>query len=92
MSPEVVLFRSEEKKDRSEVVEFCRTLADKLGQGELTLRAGSEEIHLVFPQNVVLELKVEEETKHGKLKKTFELEIEWYEGDESGTGGEVSIS
>jgi hypothetical protein len=42
-----------------------------------------------IPDNVILELKVEEEDKKGKMKRTFEVEIEWIEGDES--GGAVTL-
>ena len=48
------------------------------------MRQGSEEIVVDIPNNVVLELKVEEEDKKGKVKRTLEVEIEWIEGDESG--------
>jgi hypothetical protein len=41
-------------------------------------------VRLDILNNVVLELKAEEEDKKGKMKRTLEVEIEWIEGDESG--------
>ncbi len=37
-----------------------------------------------IPNNVILELKVEEEIKKNKTQHSLEIEIEWIKGDESG--------
>jgi amphi-Trp domain-containing protein len=89
MGKEIVLFKSEERKDLSSVVTFLHQLADKLAKNQVILRQGAEEIVVNIPNNVVLELKVEEEDKKGKVKRTLEVEIEWLEGDES--GGAVTL-
>ena len=65
-------------------------MADKLATNQVILRQGDEEIVVDIPDNVVLELKVEEENKKGKMKRTLEVEIEWIEGDES--GGAVTLA
>ena len=85
-----MLFKSEERKDLASVVAFLHQLADKLAENQVILRQGSTEIVVNIPDNVVLELKVEEEDKKGKMKRTLEVEIEWIEGDES--GGVVSLA
>jgi len=84
MGKEIVLFKSEERKDLASVVAFLHQLADKLAENRVILRQGSEEIVIDVPDNVVLELKVEEEEKKGKVKRTLEVEIEWIDGDDSG--------
>ena len=84
MGKEVVLFKSEERKDLAGVVAFLHQLADKLAKNQVILRQGSEEIVIDVPDNVILELKVEEEDKKGKIKRTLEVEVEWIEGDDSG--------
>jgi len=89
MGREIVLFKSEEKKDLPSVATFLRQLADKLDGNQVVLRQGTEEIVLDIPNNVILELKAEEEDKKGKMKRTLEVEIEWIEGDES--GGAVTL-
>ena len=89
MGRENVLFKSEEKKDLPSVATFLRQLADKLDGNQVVLRQGTEEIVLDIPNNVILELKAEEEDKKGKMKRTLEVEIEWIEGDES--GGAVTL-
>ena len=80
MGRENVLFKSEEKKDLPSVATFLRQLADRLDGNQVVLRQGTEEIVLDIPNNVILELKAEEEDKKGKMKRTFEIEIEWIEG------------
>jgi amphi-Trp domain-containing protein len=89
MGKEIVLFESEERKDLASVVAFLHQLADKLAKNQVVLRQGSAEIAVDIPDNVVLEIKVEEEDKSGKLKRTLEVEIEWIEGDE--VGGVVTL-
>ena len=89
MSKETVLFSSEERKDRQSAADFLRQLADRLAQGEVILRQGDQELVLHVPDQVVLELKAEEEAKRGGPKRKLEVEIEWSEGDQ--TSGEVSL-
>lgn len=91
---EKVLFKSEERKQTSEVASILRTVADKIESGRITLSQGEEEINLTIPGAVTLEIKVEEETKTGKdtLKKSLEIELEWYEGEEGkAASGGISI-
>ncbi|NPV08715.1 MAG: amphi-Trp domain-containing protein [Anaerolineae bacterium] len=84
MSKEVVLFKSEERKERQSLAAFLHQLADKIAQGEVALHRGSEQISLRLPGSVVLEIKVEEEAERGKPKRSLEIEIEWVEGEEPG--------
>jgi amphi-Trp domain-containing protein len=86
MGREIVLFSSEERQTRPQVVTFLRELADRIEGGEVTLKQGSESLTIALPHNLVLELKVETEDKKGREKRTLEVEIEWYEGDEAETG------
>lgn len=91
---EKVLFKSEEKKQTTEVASILRMVADKVESGRISLTHGSDEVTLSIPKTVTLEFKVEEETKSGKdtLKKSLEIELEWYEGEDgSPTTGEVKI-
>ena len=85
MGREVVLFETEERKNRSEIASFLRMLADKIESGNVTLKSGANEVTLTLPQNLIFETKVEEEQKKGKLKKSLEVEIEWIVGE----GGEA---
>ena len=55
----------------------------------MTLKQDNKETVLEFPGTMTLELKVEEE--HGRrLKKSFEIELEWIPG-ETASGGGASI-
>lgn len=85
MARETVLFKSEKRKDLHSVVDFLHQLADRLAQNEVTLRQGNQELQLSIPNQVVLEVKVEEETQQNANKRSLEIEIEWIEG-EAGTG------
>ena len=80
MGRERVLFKSEEKKTRAEVAQTIRAIADRVESGKINVSSGGQGVDLEIPQNVVLEIKVEEEEKHGK-KMSLEIEIEWYEGE-----------
>ena len=75
MGIETVLFKSEGKKASSDIANLLRQVADKIDEGTMILKQGSEEVRLDFPQNMVLELKVEEE-QGKRLKKSFEIELE----------------
>ncbi len=79
---ETVLFKSEEKKASSDIANTLRQIADKIDDGTMILKQGSEEITLEFPKNMVLESKIEEEQGKKRLKKSFEIELEWIMGEE----------
>ncbi len=87
MAEKKVLFKSEEPKEITAVADFLRALADRLTQGEVVLKRGSEEVRLAIPPQVILELKAEEKVKPSKTKWSLEIEIEWGEGAE----GSVSL-
>jgi len=80
MGKETVLFSSEERTDSQRAAEFLRQLADKIAARQVILRQGDNELVLALPDHLILELKVEEEMKAGKEKRTLEIEFEWVEG------------
>ncbi len=82
MGKETILFSSEEKKDLKYVAAFLHQLADKLTENRVILRQGTQEIVIDIPNNVVLEIKVEEELKKKKTQQSLEIEIEWNIGEE----------
>ena len=84
MGKEIVLFKSEERMDLQSVSALLHQLADRLAENQMILRRGVEEVRLTIPDNVIFELKVEEEIKKSKTQRSLEVEIEWVEGDESG--------
>ena len=85
MGKETRLFKSEEKKARADVSAFLHQLAEKLGEGEVILRQGGEEITLVLPQQLVLEIQVEDENKkHKGIQHSLEVEIKWFDDDSAG--------
>ncbi|ADI13232.1 amphi-Trp domain-containing protein [Truepera radiovictrix] len=90
MGREVRRFKSEERKSRGEVSAFLRQLADKLDEGRITLRSGGEEVVLEPPQQLTLELQVEDEEKGARgVEHSLEVELAWFDGDE---GGAVELS
>jgi len=85
MGKEVRLFKSEERKTRAQVSEFLHQLADKLNQGQVILRQGAEELSLDIPQNLILEIQVEDEDKKRKgTQHSLEVEIKWFDQDDAG--------
>lgn len=79
-----ILFNSKERKDLQSVAAFLRELADKMEENQVTLRQGEDETPLVFPNNVVMDIKVERKVKPHKNRYKFEIEIKWLEGDTLG--------
>lgn len=84
---EEVLFKSEEPKDRADVAAFLRQLADKVETGTVTLRQGDTEQRVEIPQRLVLETKLERETKRDVEKMSLEVELEWRPGGSGAAGG-----
>ncbi len=89
MGRETVLFKSEEKKTSSDIANTLRQIADKIDDGTMILKQGTEEITLEFPKKMVLELKIEEEQGKKRLKKSFEIELEWIMGEEQSDGATI---
>ena len=90
MGREITLFESEERKSRDEVCALLRTMADRIEQGAVTLRKGSEELELELPGQLVLEVKAEDEDKDGKGKEhSLEIEMKWWKGIEDDGGVEL---
>jgi amphi-Trp domain-containing protein len=85
MGREVELFKSKERKGRQEVAEFLRLLADKVAAGTLVLKQGQEEVTLELPDNIILEVEVEDEQKRKKgVQHKLEVELKWYDNDDAG--------
>ena len=85
MGREVRLFKSEERKSSAEVADFLRLIAGKIESGEVILRQGQEELTLSIPQNLILEVQVEDEDKKTKgTQHSLELEIKWFDNDAQG--------
>lgn len=82
MGKETRLFKSEDRKNRDEVSAFLNQLAGKISEGEVVLRRGQEEIKLQLPNNLILEIQVEDEDKKRKgIQHSLELEIKWFDDD-----------
>lgn len=89
---EKVLFNSEEKRDRDQVAEFLRELAQKVEQGRVLLRQGSNETAVDIPAQLTLETKLEEESKGPSTKMSLEVELEWpKDADQEGRDGDVEL-
>lgn len=86
MGREIKLFKSEERKSRADVSTFLHQLADKISAGKVILSQGTEEIILDLPQNVILEIQVEDEEKSKKgIQHSLEVEIKWFDNDQGGS-------
>ena len=76
--PEVVLFKSEQRLDRTDIAAHLRRVADSLEAGDdITLSSGDESVTLSPPQSPTFEVKAEREgsaDRPGELSVEFELE------------------
>lgn len=85
MADKTILFKSQERKKRSEISEFLRELAVKVDEGEILLRQGAEEIRVQLPSSLVLEVQVDDKDKGAKgIKHSLEIELEWYDSEDQG--------
>lgn len=85
MGKETRLFKSEERKSRPDVSAFLHQLADRLSEGSVVLRQGEEELTLHIPENLILEIQVEDENKKSRgVQHSLEIEIKWYDDDKDG--------
>jgi amphi-Trp domain-containing protein len=82
MGQETRLFKSEEAKKRVAVGEFLHQIAERVANGEVVLRRGTEELVLQIPENLILEVQVEDEDKKAKgIQHSLEIEIKWFDHD-----------
>jgi amphi-Trp domain-containing protein len=85
MGKETRLFKSEERKSRTDVSAFLHQLADRISEGEVVLSQGQEEIALQFPASLILEVQVEDEDKGTKgVQHSLEVEIKWFDDEQGG--------
>lgn len=85
MGREIELFKSKERKNRQEVAEFLRLLADKVASGSIVLKQGQDEVTVQLPDILQLEVEVEDEQKRKKgVQHKLEIELKWYDNDEDG--------
>ena len=94
MSEEETLYESESLRTVPEVIDFIRQLAHWLEDRRIIFPHGEETMELQIPDEVVLEIEVEEEDAGpNRLKRSLEIEIEWSEqmaAEDRGDGEETA--
>ena len=86
MARETRLFKTQERKDRAAVSHFLHQLADKISSGKVVLSQGAEDLTLQLPENLILEVQVEDEEKGTKgIQHSLEVEIKWSDSEQSGS-------
>lgn len=81
---------SEERTGRTGAAAFLRELADRVEGGSVVLKQGEREVTAQVPDQVTLEVSLDEREKGTRGRKwSLEVELEWYEGDASGEGVEL---
>ena len=89
MGDKKLLFQSQELNSPGELAKFLRQLADGLDKQKITLKQGEQEITFDLPNQLKLEVDVDEKKKKGGRKLSLEVELDWLEGQSQ---GELSIS
>ena len=85
MGQETRLFKSKERKHRSDVSAFLHELADKISEGRVVLRQGQEEITLHLAENLAVEVQAEDEDKGAKgIQHSLEVELKWFDEEQGG--------
>ena len=86
MGREKRLFKSQERKSRADVSSFLHQLADKISKGNVVLSQGGEDLTLQLPENLILEVQVEDEEKGKKgIQHSLEVEIKWFDNEQGGS-------
>lgn len=79
------LLKTTEKMSREDAAEKIHSLADKIGDGQVELKAGNDSVNLAPGSQLEFELEVEKEDD-GDI--SIEIEVEW---PETGKSGELEI-
>ncbi|HBS50127.1 MAG TPA: amphi-Trp domain-containing protein [Rhodobacteraceae bacterium] len=88
MGRETILFTSKETRTRGEVARFLSDLAQRVEAGQVVLRQGSDKVVLNLSEQVVLQLKSEDEEKSRKgTQHSLKIEVKWYDAPEGARGG-----
>ncbi len=86
MGRETRLFKTQERKSRADVSNFFHQLADKILSGNVVLSQGAEDLTLQLPENLILEVQVEDEEKGTKgIQHSLEVEIKWSDSEQGGS-------
>lgn len=93
MGDERTLYESETKRTIPEVIDFLQQLTQWLGDRRLVFHRDGEEVVIEIPDDVVLEIEIEEEAKGKKrVKRSLEIEIEWTENRGAVAEAEMAVS
>lgn len=85
MGDEKRLFKSKEQKSRADVSEFLLQLAARIAEGRMVFSQDQEELAVQLPENLILEVQVEEEDKGPRgTQYSVELELKWFDGAQEG--------
>jgi len=86
MGKKTRLFKSKERRGRTDVSAFLHQLADRVSVGQVVLRQGQEEISLDLPQSVTLEVQAQVQDRREKgPRHRLELELTWSDDEREGS-------
>ena len=70
------LFRLEEEQNLEEIADFLEQKASELRNGEISF---SDDVKLKLPENVVLDIDVDQRDKTDVTATSIEIELKWAE-------------
>lgn len=76
MSKQGKLLKSTTAFTRDELADFLEAIAKRIRTGSLTLGEGGEKLDFALPEVFTVEMEVEDSGRR-RLKREFELEMEW---------------
>lgn len=80
MSKETKLFKSKVQKNRNEISDQLHLIADKIRSGQLNLEQEGNQLTLAFPEDLTLEIELEDKLKKQGTRHCLQIEIKWYDG------------
>ena len=91
MAREVRIMKASERQNREQLADFLVGLADQIRAGEVIFVQGSETVSTELPENVKVDIEIEDEHKRRGTKRELEIEISWYHGDDGPAEGHAPI-
>lgn len=74
------LMKSKQRLSRDEFADMLEMLAERVRDGRVRLKQGSDKVVLELPKNFTVELEVEEKPTRRGTKCELEIEVEWTVG------------
>ena len=86
-----MLVKSKNRKTAEETSRLMHTIADKIAEKKIKFAQGMQESEVVLPDHLIFTISAtEKKLKRKGLTRRINLQVKWYEGNDTGTPIEIS--